>query len=86
MVPALHFLGWFAVLLVGIYGVRAYLVMNRVPAPVPGHLIRPESRADTAARRADTKRDFRVAILTFIPSILLALATAWLTNFFGFGS
>lgn len=85
MVPAIHFLGWFVVLLAGVYGVRALVVSGRQPTAPIGHVIRPESRSDTAARRADTKRDFKVALWTFLPSITLALATAWLTDFFGLG-
>lgn len=86
MVPALHALGWFSVLLAGIYGIKAFRVATRSPAAVLGHFIRNESRADTRSRRADTRRDLKVIVLTFIPSIGIALFTAWLTDFFGLGS
>jgi hypothetical protein len=77
MQPAFHALGWAVVTLVGFYGVRQYLRESRQEPKVPGHLIRPESRADTAARRADTRRDLKVGFWTFLTSIALALVTAY---------
>lgn len=84
MVLAVHALGWFVVLLAGIYGVRRLIVLRRSPMAAPGHFIRPESRADTAARRADEKKNLKVALITAPITLAGGFALAVALGLIGF--
>jgi len=60
---ALHVFGWLLVAL-AVTAIALYARSKPVTNYAPGHLIRMESRADTAARRADVRKDLRVAGIT----------------------
>jgi hypothetical protein len=82
--PPAVLLGWTALLSVGVGAVAIdrYL-RKRVADQVSGVRIREESRAKTASRRADSKRDLKVIVLTAAATILGGVILAILTNGFG---
>jgi hypothetical protein len=82
--PPAVLLGWTALLSVGVGAVAIdrYLA-KQVAGQVPGVRIREESRAKTASRRADSKRDLKVIVLTAVFTILGGVILAILTNGFG---
>ncbi len=75
-----HAIGW--VLLLGLLvAVVRPLYVRRQEIPIgPGHRIRMESRAQTVARRADEKKNVKVAAITTIVTVPLTIV---LTNLFG---
>lgn len=77
-----HVFGWLVVALAFTLSVAAYARLNRNRPRVPPHRIRMESRADTAARRADMHKDVKVAAITAPVAIAVALIIAILTGFF----
>lgn len=65
MNAALHVFGWLLIasaLTLSVIGYRA--LMKLTAGRQPGHRIRMESRAETAARRADEKKNLKVAAIT----------------------
>lgn len=57
----------------------ARVIYRRATQSVPGTRIRVESRAETYRRRADHRRDWRVAILSILGT-LLVVAVGWLVT------
>jgi hypothetical protein len=66
--------GWVIVASAFVFGVIGYRSLRPWLRRSPGHLIRMESRADTAARRADEKKNLKVALIT--APVTLAVGTA----------
>ena len=76
-----HALGW--VLLAGVLMAVARPIYRRRRDTIlgPGHRIRMESRAQTVARRADEKKNVKVAAITTLITVPLTIV---LTSLFGF--
>ncbi|MFS4506912.1 hypothetical protein ACMA46_11800 [Clavibacter sp. Sh2141] len=84
LLPPAVLLGWTALFSVGVGAVAIDRYLRaRVASRVPGVRIREESRAQTASRRAESKRDLKVIVLTAAATILGGVILAILTNGFG---
>lgn len=64
-------------------GLRRYRARDTSTTRAPGHLIPLESRARTAERRADGRRDLRVILLSSPVTLLAGFLLSALTNAFG---
>lgn len=76
-----HALGWVLIAGVVVAVVRPIYNGRRNMIVGPGHRIRMESRAQTIARRADEKKNVKVAAITTIVTVPLTIV---LTSLFGF--
>jgi hypothetical protein len=79
-VPA-HALGWVLIAGLLVAVVRPIYDRRRDTILGPGHRIRMESRAQTVARRADEKKNVKVAAITTLVTVPLTIV---LTSLFGF--
>jgi hypothetical protein len=76
-----HALGWVLIAGVLIAVARPIYKRRRDTILGPGHRIRMESRAQTVARRADEKKNVKVAAITTVVTVPLTIV---LTSLFGF--
>jgi len=75
-----HAIGWLFLAGMAIATGRPIYVRRRETVLGPGHRIRMESRAQTIARRADEKKNVKVAAITTVITVPLTIV---LTNLFG---
>lgn len=75
-----HALGWLLIAGLLVAVVRPIYARRRDTILGPGHRIRMESRAQTVARRADEKKNVKVAAITTLVTVPLTIV---LTNLFG---
>lgn len=72
--------GWIGIVTIAVVGYQALKsIRSHVEKHPIGHRIRDESRAETYSRRADSKRDLKIAAITGIVALATGYAAAYLT-------
>lgn len=77
-----HALGWVALVTLAVHAETRVQAAARLAIRRPGHRIRMESRADTAARRADERKNLKVALITAPVTLVVGAAVAVLSGLF----